>query len=95
MPNAPTNVSATGSATKVVVTWSETVPPGGLPISSYKIYRSTSLPVTTADFVATRTTASYTDTTVVGSTTYYYAISAIDSGQDASTLSAPGSVTTP
>jgi fibronectin type 3 domain-containing protein len=96
MPNAPTNVSATASsATKVVVTWSETVPPGGLPISSYKIYRSTSLPVTTADFVATRTTASYTDTTVVGSTTYYYAISAIDSGQDASTLSAPGSVTTP
>jgi len=95
-PNAPVNVVATAdSATKVVVTWTENLPMGGLPISSYKIYRSTSLPVTTADYVAQRTTPSYTDTTVTGGVTYYYAISAIDSGSDASALSSPGSVTTP
>jgi fibronectin type 3 domain-containing protein len=95
-PNAPTAVQATASsATKVTVTWSEKVPTGGLAISSYKIYRSTTLPVTTADLVATRTGASYTDTTVSASTTYYYAISAIDSGQDASPLSAPAPVATP
>jgi fibronectin type 3 domain-containing protein len=96
VPNAPTNVTATAnSATNVTVTWSETIPKGGLAISNYKIYRSTSLPVTTADPFVTRTTTSYTDTTVVGATTYYYAISANDTGGDASPLSAPASVTTP
>ncbi|HUO30518.1 MAG TPA: hypothetical protein VMU80_14940 [Bryobacteraceae bacterium] len=94
-PNAPTNVVATAkSATNVTVTWSETIPPNGLSVTSYKIYRSTSLPVTTSDYVATRSTQSYTDTTVVAGTTYYYAISAIDSGNDASALSSPAKVTT-
>ncbi|HTQ57181.1 MAG TPA: fibronectin type III domain-containing protein [Bryobacteraceae bacterium] len=96
IPNAPTNVMATAnSSTKVTVTWSESNPPPGLSISSYKIYRSTTLPVTTAGYLGQRTTKSYTDSTVVGGTTYYYAISAIDSGQDASALSAPATVTTP
>ncbi|HVN06758.1 MAG TPA: fibronectin type III domain-containing protein [Bryobacteraceae bacterium] len=96
MPNAPTNVSATAnSATDVVVTWMETVPTGGLPVTTYKIYRSTSLPVTTANYVASRTTASYTDTTVTGGNTYYYAIAAQDSGGDLSPLSSPGQATTP
>jgi titin len=96
MPNAPANVEATASApTKVVVTWSETIPPGGLTISTYKIYRSTALPVTTSNYLATTKTESYTDNTVAGSKTYYYAISAIDTGQDASPLSAPATVTTP
>jgi fibronectin type 3 domain-containing protein len=96
MPNAPTNVVATANGdTKVTVTWTETVPQGGLPVANYKIYRSTTLPVTTANYVATRTTLSYIDTTVLAGKTYYYAISAIDSSQDASPLSATATVTTP
>jgi len=96
MPNAPDNVVAIANkSTKVTVTWTETLPPNGVPISSYKVYRSTSLPVTTANFVATRTTPSYIDTTVTTQRTYYYAITATDSGQDVSQLSDPAAVTTP
>ena len=96
MPSAPTNVTATAShATTVTVTWSETVPPRGLPIASYSIYRNTSLPVTSANYLATRTSPTITDTTASASTTYYYAIVANDSGQDASAMSAPAKVTTP
>jgi titin len=95
-PSAPNTVQASAnSSTKVTVTWSETVPPGGLAISNYKIYRNTAPPVTIANYVATRTTASYIDTTVSPSTTYYYAVSAVDTGQDASPLSNPAQVTTP
>lgn len=95
-PNAPANVQATAnSSTKVTVTWSETIPSGGLPIKVYKIYRSLTLPVTTADYVASRTTPTYIDTTVVTGTGYYYAIAAQDTGGDLSPLSAPAHVTTP
>ena len=90
LPNPPNNVVATvNTATRVTVTWSETLPPGGLQINNYKIYRSTTLPVTTNNYVATRTTLSYTDTTVAAGHTYYYAIAAVDSGQSTSALSNP------
>jgi fibronectin type 3 domain-containing protein len=96
LPNAPAAVQATASgSTKVTVTWSENLPPGGLAISVYQIYRSTKLPVTIANYVASRTTASYIDTAVSPSTTYYYAVSAVDTGQDTSPLSNPAQVTTP
>lgn len=96
LANVPNDVVATASSgTKVTVTWSESPAPGGLPISSYKIYRSTALPVTTANYVAARTSPSYIDTTVSPLETYFYAISAVDSGQDASGLSATAQVTTP
>ena len=89
-PNAPSNVVATvNSSTKVTVTWTETLPQNGLPVNSYKIYRSTTLPVTINNYVATRTTASYVDTTVTSGKTYYYAIAAVDSGQGTSALSSP------
>jgi len=94
LPNAPGNVLASASGAETTVTWSEIVPPGGLALSSYQIYRSTSLPVTTANYVATRTSASYIDTTVHPLTTYYYAIEAVDEGQDASVLSETAAVTT-
>jgi hypothetical protein len=94
MPNAPTNVLATAnSATKVTVTWTETLPPNGLQISNYNILRG--LSPTTLTKVATRTTSPYTDATVVANTTYYYAIQANDSGRDVSPNSVVVSVTTP
>jgi fibronectin type 3 domain-containing protein len=66
-----------------------------LAISNYKIYRSTTLRVTIANYVATRTTPTYIDTAVSPSNTYYYAIAATDAGDDASPLSVPAQVTTP
>jgi fibronectin type 3 domain-containing protein len=96
MPAAPVNVVATASScTKVAVTWSETIPTGGLPISTYKIFRASSpagLPSATP--VVTKASP-YNDTTVVANTTYYYAVEATDTGQDTSPMSTPAKVTTP
>ena len=76
MPNAPDVVATANSSTQVTVTWTETVPPGGLSISSYKIFRGTSPNPTTQ--VATRATLKYIDNTVVAGTTYYYTVEAVD-----------------
>ena len=93
MPAAPVNVVATpNSTTKVTVTWSENIPPGGLPISGYTIFRGTSPTALTQ--VATRTASPFVDTTVSGSTTYYYAVEASDTGHDSSPMSAITQVTT-
>jgi fibronectin type 3 domain-containing protein len=96
MPAAPTNVAAKASScTKVAVTWSETIPTGGLPISTYKIFRASS-PAGLPNATPVVTKASpYNDTTVVANTTYYYAVEATDTGQDISPMSAPAKVTTP
>ena len=88
MPAAPVNVVPTAnSATKVTVTWTENIPAHGLAIKYYYVFRGTSPGSLTN--VATRTTAEYIDTTVVASTTYYYAIEAVDTDLDVSPQSAP------
>ncbi len=95
LPNAPTGVTAVAnSSTRVTLSWTaSTVPPNGLPISSYKIYRGTS-PSSLAN-VSTRTASPYVDTTVTANTTYYYALVAADTGGDNSAQSAIAHVTTP
>ena len=93
LPVAPNSVLATpNSTTMVTVTWAAST--GGLPIAHYLVYRGTS--PSSLSQVATATKTSYTDTSVVGSTTYYYAIQAADTGKPPaqSGLSAPISVTT-
>jgi len=86
LPNAPTNVvAAVNTSTRLTVTWSETVAPGGLSIGEYQIFRGTSPGNLTQ--VATRATASYVDTTVSAAQTYYYAIEAQDTGNDVSAMS--------
>ena len=91
-PAAPTALAATANtSTKVTVTWSESSP--GLPITSYKIWRG-STPSNLSN-VATRTSATYIDTTVTSGNTYYYAVQAVDSGGDVSAMSAAVAVTTP
>jgi fibronectin type 3 domain-containing protein len=94
MPAAPVNVAATAtSGTQVTVTWSENVPPNGLPIASYNIFRGTS--PTGLTQLAARTGLTFIDTGVLPNTTYYYAVEAVDSGHDVSPLPAPVQVTTP
>jgi chitinase len=94
LPVAPTSVVATAnSTTKVTVTWTETVPSNGLPIGSYQIYRGSS--PSSLSLVATRATASYTDTTVSPLATYYYAILATDTSNEASPMSANTEVVVP
>jgi len=91
-PTAPTNVMATPTAaTKVSLTWSPSS--GGMPIANYRVYRGTS--ASNLPQVATRNGTSFTDTGLTPSTTYYYAVRALDTGQNQSPLSNTVAVTTP
>lgn len=96
MPAAPTNVLATASSsTKVTVTWTETIPPTGLGIASYTVWRAT-LTGGYTQLPNKITTTSFTDSTVLPNTTYTYEVSATDTGKDVSALSAASpAVTTP
>jgi titin len=94
MPAAPVNVVATANSTaQITVTWSENIPPGGLPIASYTVFRGTSSTGLTQ--LAVRTPTQFVDTGLLPNTTYYYAVEATDTGQDVSPMSAPAQTTTP
>ena len=93
LPQPPATVTAAPvSTTKATITW--TASTGGLAIANYHVYRGTSPSSLAQLFTTTKTT--YTDTTLSASTTYYYAIQAVDTGTppDLSALSAPVAVTT-
>lgn len=93
LPVAPPNVLATAnSTTKITVTWSPST--GGLSIAHYMVYKGTS--TSSMSLVATVNNTSFTDTSVLPSTTYYYSVQAADSGKPPSQsgLSAPVSATT-
>ncbi|HXM44530.1 MAG TPA: fibronectin type III domain-containing protein [Bryobacteraceae bacterium] len=95
VPAAPVNVAATSNSggTQVTVSWSENIPPNGLPVSSYSIFRGTSPNGLTQ--LTARTGLSFIDTAVSPGVTYYYAIEAVDSGHDVSPMSSASQVTTP
>jgi fibronectin type 3 domain-containing protein len=85
LPSAPANLAITPvSAYKLTLTW--TASTGGLAIASYRIYRG-STPLNLVQ-VATRSTTSYTDTSLAPATTYYYAVQAVDTGGCVSAMSA-------
>src|SRR6202167_1763908 len=94
MPAAPTSVLATANgATKVTVTWSQSIPPNGLPIQSYNVSRGTSPTAMTK--LASRTALQFIDTGVSANVTYYYSIEAIDAGNAVSPPSSTAQATTP
>lgn len=91
-PSAPTNVVATAqSSTLVDLTWKASQ--GGMPIAAYHIFRGSS-PSSLVQ-IAARSGTEYKDNTISGSTRYYYAVQAIDTGGDLSPMSTVVSVTTP
>ena len=93
MPAAPASVAATvNSSTQVTVTWSETIPPNGLPIQYYFVFRGTS--PTGLTKVTTKTGLQFIDTTAAANTTYYYAIESVDTGDDVSPVSANAQAST-
>jgi len=74
-PNTPTNVTATSnSETSINITWSSVQN-----VTGYYIYRSTS-PSGSYVQIGTSSSASYTNTGLSSGTTYYYKISAYNSG---------------
>jgi hypothetical protein len=87
-PSAPTGTTATApTAHEVDLSW--TAPPEP-DVASYRVYRNGS-----AVGTVNAPTTSFKDTTVSGSTTYSYTVTAIDTSGNASAPSSPGSVTTP
>lgn len=93
LPVAPSGVLATpDSTTKITVTWSPST--GGLPIAHYMVYRGST--ASSLSLVATVNNTSYSDSSVLPATTYYYAVQAADNGKPPSQsgLSAPVSGTT-
>lgn len=63
----------------VSLSWTTPASPGTSGITSYKIYRDTTSPATTLLFDQTSTTtATYTDSTAVHGTVYYYRVTAVN-----------------
>jgi hypothetical protein len=98
IPAAPSSLLATvNSSTEITVTWTENVPANGLPISGgqskYTIYWGTSPGSLTNS--ANRTTPTYIGTGLAPNTTYYFQVTATDSGGDVSPASAVVQGTTP
>jgi len=93
-PAAPTNVAGTAVTTRQIsVAWSAPAS-GGLPIATYHVYRGSSSSNLSVVSSITAPTTSFTDNSVAPNTTYYYAVQAIDSGNDTSVMSAVVAVTT-
>lgn len=74
-PTAPTNLSATTGNAQVTLTW--TAVTGA---TSYNVKRATTAGGPYTTIASSVSTATYTDTTVTNGTTYYYVVTAVDTG---------------
>jgi chitodextrinase len=88
-PSVPTGLAASAPASGTVnLTWTTSTDTGGSGLAGYKIYR-------TGVQIGTSTTASYSDTTTTGTTTYSYTVAAYDNAGNVSAQSSAVNVTTP
>jgi fibronectin type 3 domain-containing protein len=76
VPAAPTGVTTSVGSGQVTLNWTAQ----GHAVSSYKIYRGTTPNGEGATAIATVTAATYTNTGLSAGTTYYYKITAVDTG---------------
>jgi YD repeat-containing protein len=88
-PSVPAGLSGNAiSASRVDLTWTASTAAGIATLSGYKVYRGGSQ-------IGTSPTATYSDTTVVGSTTYTYTVASYDTAGNTSAQSSPVNVATP
>jgi hypothetical protein len=92
-PSVPTGLQAGAvTATSVPLTWTASTDPGGPGVAGYRVYRNgAATPLNGALVTAT----GFTDTTVAASTSYSYAVSAVDAAGLESARSTAVAVTTP
>ena len=76
IPSAPTGVTTSVGSGQVTLNWTAL----GHAVSSYKIYRGTTPNGEGAVAIATVTAATFTNTGLSAGTTYYYKITALDTG---------------
>jgi len=95
-PTMPTGLTGTApNSSSVSLNWSASTDlpnPGAVGLKGYFIYRNDSATPLNASPVAS---VSFTDSTVAASTTYKYAVAAVDNNNNISSLTADISVTTP
>ncbi|RKH06718.1 chitinase [Corallococcus sp. CA047B] len=91
-PSAPTGLKATGSTTDVALTWGTVTGATG-----YNVHRAASQSGTYTKLTASPvTSASYKDTSAVGGTTYWYAVTALNAaGESARSSAVSGTRTAP
>jgi len=73
-PAAPTKLNAVGAKRKVMLNWTQSASAG---VTQNKIYRSTADGGPYVAIASIGANTSYTDTQVVGGTTYYYVVTAV------------------
>jgi len=82
-PSAPSGLAATTSSSSVInLAWTADTAPANCTISGYNVYRSTTSGFTPSagnEIASGVTATSYSSTGLTASTTYYYAIEAVDS----------------
>jgi Malectin domain/Fibronectin type III domain len=82
VPSAPTGLTATVSSSSAIgLIWTADTPPANCTISSYSVYGSTvnGFTPSSSNLIASGlTNASYSNTGLTASTTYYYVVEAID-----------------
>lgn len=88
--------TATVGTSNTSLSWTVSTAGSGAPglnaITPYKVYRDTSSPVMT--FLGNATTNSFSDTSTNGNTTYYYAISNVDTNNIESPLASESAILT-
>jgi chitodextrinase len=88
-PSVPTGLAASAPASGTVnLTWAAATDTGGSGLAGYKIYRAGAQ-------IGTSASATYTDTTTLGTTSYTYAVAAYDNAGNVSAQSSGASITTP
>jgi chitodextrinase len=91
LPSPPAKVKAAAlSSSQIGLNWPAAT--GSLPIARYLVYKGTSPDKLHQE--ASTTSRSYTDRSLNSSTTYYYAIQAVDTQNDISAMSETASATT-
>ena len=76
-PAAPTGLSATGGRGRINLTWAQSTSAG---VTQNKVYRSVSATGTFTLLATLSAGASYSDRTTTRGTTYYYRVTAVNSG---------------
>ncbi len=93
-PSAPTGLVASPGNNSVGLSWAANAEPD---IAGYRVYRGTSLPVSTAGSpisgASLLTSPNYLDTSATNGTTYHYVVTAIDLGDNISPPSASATAT--
>jgi hypothetical protein len=93
-PSTPTGLTATStSSSQINLSWSSSTA-GTYSVAGYNIYQCVGSSCNPTTFIATSSGASYISTGLVASTTYGYAVAALDTNGNVSTSSASAYATT-